>query len=58
MHFEFDMQRKAVNLIAKNSCLDVINWSDHLRVIKVIKFTKTKKSIEFPDWVQVKEKTL
>ena len=30
------------------NCLDVINWADHLRVIKVIKFTK---SIE----VQVKE---
>ena len=53
MNFEFDMQRKAINLIAKNNCPDVINWSDHLRVIKIIKFTK---SIEFPDWVQIKEK--
>ena len=42
MHFEFDMQRKAINLIAKNNCLDVIIWPNHLRVIKVIKFTKAK----------------
>ena len=42
MHFEFDMQRKAINLIAKNNCLDVINWPNHLMVIKVIKFTKAK----------------
>ena len=34
MNFEFDMQR--------NNFLDVINWSDHLRVIKIIKFTKAK----------------
>ena len=31
-----------MNLIDKNNCLDVINWPDHPRVIKVIKFTKTK----------------
>ena len=42
MHFEFGMQRKAINLIAKNNCLDVINWPKYLRVIKVIKFTKAK----------------
>ena len=42
MHFEFDMQRKTINLIAKNNCLDAINWPNHLRVIKVIKFTKAK----------------
>ena len=58
MHFEVDMQRKAINLIAKNNCLDVINWPDHLRVIKVIELTKAKLQSEFPDWVQVKEKTL
>ena len=40
MHFEFDMKGKAINLIAKNHCVDVINWLDHLRVIKVITFTK------------------
>ena len=40
MHFEFDM--KAINLIAKNNCLDKINWPNHLRVIKVLKFTKAK----------------
>ena len=28
--------KKAINLIAKNNCLDVINWPNHLRVIKVI----------------------
>ena len=43
---------KLCNLIAKNNCLDVINWSDHLRVIKVIKFTKAKN----PRLVKVKEK--
>ena len=32
----------AINLIAKINCLDVINWPNHLRVIKVIKFTKAK----------------
>ena len=42
VHFEFDMQRKAINLIAKNNCLDVINWPNHLRVIKVITFTKDR----------------
>ena len=31
-----------MNLIAKNNCLDVINWRNHLRVIKIIKFTKAK----------------
>ena len=45
MHFEFDTQRKAINLIAKNNCLDAINWPNHLRVIKVIKFTKTKSQL-------------
>ena len=35
------MYRKVINLIAKNNCLDVvINWLDHLRAIKIIKFTK------------------
>ena len=33
---------KQINLIAKNNCLDVINWPNHQRVIKVIKFTKAK----------------
>ena len=42
MHFEFDMQRKAINLVAKNNRLDVINWPNHLKVIKGIKFTKAK----------------
>ena len=31
-----------MNLIAKNNCLDVLNWPNHSRVIKVIKFTKAK----------------
>ena len=31
-----------LNLIANSNCLDVINCSDHLRVIEVIKFTKAK----------------
>ena len=31
---------KQFDLIAKNNCLDVINWANHLRVIKVIKFTE------------------
>ena len=39
MHFEFDM---SINLIAKNNCLDVINWPNHVRVIKVIKFTEAE----------------
>ena len=43
MNFEFNIQRKAINLIANSNYLDrVIKWSDHLRVIKVIKFTKAK----------------
>ena len=52
MHIEFDIFEfpctlnliydKAINLFAKNNCLDVINWPNHLRVIKVIKFTKAK----------------
>ena len=42
MHFEFDVYRKAINLIANNNCLDVINWPNHLRVIKAIKFTNAK----------------
>ena len=33
---------KGKNLIAKNNCLDVINSPNHLRVIKVIKFTKAE----------------
>ena len=36
------MQKKEINLIAKNNCPDEINWPNHLRVIKVIKFTKAK----------------
>ena len=32
MHFEFD--------IARNNRLDIINWPNHLRIIKVITFTK------------------
>ena len=55
MHFEFDTQRKAINLIAKNSCLEVINWPNHLRVIKIYKGVE---SIEVPGCFQVKEKTL
>ena len=42
MHFEFDMWTKVINSIAKNNCVDEINWPNHLRVIKVIKFTKAK----------------
>ena len=42
MHFEFDMYKKAINMIAKNNCLDEINWPNNLRVIKAIKFTKAK----------------
>ena len=30
------------NLIAKHNCLDVVNWPNHLMVIKVIKYTKAK----------------
>ena len=30
------------NLIAKSNCLDEINWPNHLRMIKVIKFTKAE----------------
>ena len=29
-------------MVANNNCLDVINWPNQLRVIKVIKFTKAK----------------
>ena len=29
MDFEFDMQRKAISLIAKNNCLDLINPIPH-----------------------------
>ena len=36
------MYRKAINLIAKNNCLDVINSLNSLRMIKVIKLTKAK----------------
>ena len=57
MHFEFDIQRKAVNLIANNNCLEVINWPDHLRVIKVTKFTKLSFN-RILRLVQVAEKTL
>ena len=42
MHFEFDMKRKTINLLAKDNCLDVINWPNILRVVKVIKFAKAK----------------
>ena len=56
MHFEFDMYGNAINFIAKNNCLDVINWPNHLRVILSNKIYKGKVPIEFPDWVQVKEK--
>ena len=42
MHFEFHMEKNAINLIAKNNCPEEINWLNHLRVIKVIKFTKAK----------------
>ena len=42
VHFEFNKLRKAINLIAKNNHLEEMNWPNHLRVIKVIKFTKNK----------------
>ena len=51
------MKRKAINLIAKNNCLDVKNWSDYLRVIKVIKFTKAK-SKRIPRLGRLKKNTI
>ena len=29
-------------MIVKNNCLDLINWTNSLRVIKAMKFTKAK----------------
>ena len=49
---------KQYNLIAKNNCLDEINWPNHLRVIKVIKFTKAKSQQNSQTGFKLKKNTI